>query len=303
MRAASPSTVALHGPFTHHDLYTRGTRLHAACAGEASSPLIILIHDSFSCWIDFAEVIPLLHEAGFHVAALDLRGYGMSDKPPHGHDLRILCGDLNGAIQTLGHNSAHLVGVGIGATLAWALATYEPKRVESISSCGFIHPTDMRRSVIRYPWLFLNLIAFKVFLALPSGVLKRLSFLLPRITAHDLKRTTVKEFHSSPGFMRNLTRRSTALAISNTLPAVVRSSRLSVVSTPLAWADRIITCPVLFLPGEKPSRQQRVLERAARERTLGAIRTVRIPHTKYRPHIENPDDFVNTVVRFIRGLS
>ena len=103
MTSLSPSVVELDGPFEHEFLHTRGIRLHAATAGDPDNPLVVLLHGSFGGWFDFREVIALLADAGFHVAALDMRGFGMSDKPPlePGQDIRVAVGDVSGAIRAL----------------------------------------------------------------------------------------------------------------------------------------------------------------------------------------------------------
>ena len=150
-RNLSPNAVALDGEFRHDMVHTRGLRLHAATAGNPADPAIVLLHDAYTCWADFKDVLPLLGNLGLHAIAVDLRGYGMSDKPPMGHDLRHLCGDIAGAIRTLGHDKAHIVGMGTGATLAWTMATGYPDHVASITSCGAIHPIDMRRATFTHP--------------------------------------------------------------------------------------------------------------------------------------------------------
>ena len=132
-RNLSPNAVALDGEFRHDMVHTRGLRLHAATAGNPADPAIVLLHDAYTCWADFKDVLPLLGNLGLHAIAVDLRGYGMSDKPPMGHDLRHLCGDIAGAIRTLGHDKAHIVGMGTGATLAWTMATGYPDHVASIT--------------------------------------------------------------------------------------------------------------------------------------------------------------------------
>ena len=169
-RNLSPNAVALDGEFRHDMVHTRGLRLHAATAGNPADPAIVLLHDAYTCWADFKDVLPLLGNLGLHAIAVDLRGYGMSDKPPMGHDLRHLCGDIAGAIRTLGHDKAHIVGMGTGATLAWTMATGYPDHVASITSCGAIHPIDMRRATFTHPWLFTTLLITSGLFRLPRRV-------------------------------------------------------------------------------------------------------------------------------------
>ena len=117
MAPLSPHVVELDGPWRHEYLHTRGVRLHAATLGQPDAPLILCIHGAVGGWFDYQSVLAPLADAGFHVAAIDLRGYGLSDKPPveMGQDIRTLIGDITGAIQALGHDKAVLVGNDTGA--------------------------------------------------------------------------------------------------------------------------------------------------------------------------------------------
>ncbi|WP_311143732.1 alpha/beta fold hydrolase, partial [Corynebacterium durum] len=134
MGSLSPSEVAVEGPFSHEFVHTRGVRLHAATAGDPTDPLILLLHDHTGGWFDYIHSISPLAAAGFHVAALDMRGFGMSDKPPSGYGIRYAVGDVAGVIQSLGHKRAHIVGCGSGGAVAWTLAANYPEHTLSLTS-------------------------------------------------------------------------------------------------------------------------------------------------------------------------
>ena len=133
----SPRVVELEGDFTHEMLHTRGLRLHAATAGDPADPLILLLHGTFGGWFDYADVLAPLAARGFHVAALDLRGYGMSDKPAQrgGDEMLMSVGDVKGAVLTLGHRNAVLVGADTGGSVAWAAAAARRARRIRSSNC------------------------------------------------------------------------------------------------------------------------------------------------------------------------
>src|ERR1700677_3879948 len=59
---------------------------------------------------------------GARVVAVDLRGYGGSDKPPRGYDGWTLAGDTAGLIRALGHSSAPLIGHPDGGVACWTTA-------------------------------------------------------------------------------------------------------------------------------------------------------------------------------------
>lgn len=127
----SPRVVELDGPFTHEYVHTRGIRLHAAVAGAVEAPLVVLLHDVLGGWFDYQRVIETLG-TDFHVAAVSLRGFGLSDKPPHGYSLRYATGDISGLIRALGHGSAVVVADGSATRVASLLAANYPARVRGL---------------------------------------------------------------------------------------------------------------------------------------------------------------------------
>jgi pimeloyl-ACP methyl ester carboxylesterase len=63
-----------------------------------------------------------------------MRGYGQSSAPhdPAAYDLITLCGDIQAAMDLLGHSEACVVGHDWGAPVAWHLALLEPQRVKAV---------------------------------------------------------------------------------------------------------------------------------------------------------------------------
>jgi pimeloyl-ACP methyl ester carboxylesterase len=149
VRMPDPSTVRIAGPWTHRDVSANGIRLHVAELG--SGPLVLLLHGFPEFWWSWRHQLTGLANAGFRAVAVDLRGYGDSDKPPRGYDSWTLAGDVAGLIRALGERSASVVGHDWGATLAWTVATLHPRLVRSIVAVGAPHPLAMRRALLRDP--------------------------------------------------------------------------------------------------------------------------------------------------------
>ncbi|GAB2502462.1 Soluble epoxide hydrolase [Corynebacterium atrinae] len=296
----SPSVVELEGPYTHELVHTRGLRLHAAVAGDPSHPLIVLLHGSFGGWFDFREVIAPLAAAGFHVAAVDARGYGMSDKPPAtaADDLRTATGDIAGLIQALGHQDAAVVGADTGGTVAWMLATSYPERVRTVISVCAAHPTDLRRSIAARPWNYPWLIARNIVFRVPALALMRPPWVMDQVFQRNLQLSTAGEFHSTAAFEQILQLRQLASRIGNSRPAFVRNNRLLLSSVPARSLGDRVTAPALLI--EPTRRAWRHLSARSRARVAGAVEVRRIEGTKYLPHIENPRAFTETVVDFLR---
>ncbi len=66
------------------------------------------------------------------VLAVDLRGRGLSDKPPGGYDVGTHVADVVGLLDGLGLASVVLVGWSLGAKVALAVAARSPERVERL---------------------------------------------------------------------------------------------------------------------------------------------------------------------------
>ena len=81
---------------------SNGIRLRVALAGEG--PLIILVHGWPESWYSWRHQIPAFAEAGYRVAAPDVRGYGGSDKPAaiEAYAIKEMCADIAGLVEGLG---------------------------------------------------------------------------------------------------------------------------------------------------------------------------------------------------------
>ncbi len=97
-----------------------GVRLHYLHAGEG--PPVVLLHGWPQTSHMWRHVLPRL-AARYTVIAVDLRGYGRSDKPAGGYDKRTMATDLRALVRHLGHEQVSVVGHDRGARVAhrWAL--------------------------------------------------------------------------------------------------------------------------------------------------------------------------------------
>jgi pimeloyl-ACP methyl ester carboxylesterase len=111
----------------------------------------VLLHGFPEFWWTWRRQLPVLADAGFHAVAVDLRGYGDSDKPPRGYDLWTLAGDVAGLIRALGEPSARIVGHGWGGMIGWTVTALHPRVVAALAVLGAPHPLAVRRAVVRDP--------------------------------------------------------------------------------------------------------------------------------------------------------
>lgn len=154
MNSPDPSVTRIAGPWRHHDVHANGIRFQCVEALNAADddtpptarPLVLLLHGFASFWWSWRHQLRGLN--GARVVAVDLRGYGGSDKPPRGYDGWTLAGDTAGLVRALGHTSATLVGHADGGLVGWATAVLHSRVVDAVALISSPHPAALRRSVM-----------------------------------------------------------------------------------------------------------------------------------------------------------
>lgn len=143
------SCVLTDGPWTHRFVGANGSRFHVVEAG--TGPLVLFLHGFPEFWWAWHDILPQVADAGFRAVAIDLRGYGASDKPPRGYDGYTMAADVTGLIRALGERSAMVVGAGAGGMIGWAAATFHPKLVSRLVVLGAAHPLRLRTALFADP--------------------------------------------------------------------------------------------------------------------------------------------------------
>jgi pimeloyl-ACP methyl ester carboxylesterase len=142
-------SIYLEGPWSHRSVSANGTRFHIAEAGEG--PLVLLLHGFPQFWWTWRNQLAMLSATGFRAVAVDLRGYGGSDKPPRGYDLVTAASDAAGLVRSLGEANAVVVGHDWGGLIAWTVAAYFPKVVRRLAVVGAAHPLRLRSAMFADP--------------------------------------------------------------------------------------------------------------------------------------------------------
>ncbi len=101
---------------------------------------MILLHGFPEFWWAWRHQLPVLATAGYRAVAMDLRGYGGSDKTPRGYDPGTLAADVAGVIRGLGSRAAVVVGHGWGGYVAWTVAAQHPDCVSALCASAAPHP-------------------------------------------------------------------------------------------------------------------------------------------------------------------
>jgi pimeloyl-ACP methyl ester carboxylesterase len=116
---------------TTHDIMVNGITLRVATWGRFTTPerAVILVHGITASSRTWAEFGPLLAARGWYAIAPDLRGRGMSEKPPHGYGLPYHVNDLLSLADHFNLPAINYVGHSLGALIGFFLAAIHPQRV------------------------------------------------------------------------------------------------------------------------------------------------------------------------------
>jgi pimeloyl-ACP methyl ester carboxylesterase len=121
------------GPYLMHYLEKGGGSKH-----------VILLHGFRANTFTWHHIINPLAEAGYHVWAIDLIGYGFSDKPDQAtYDVDFFLHQIQDFMKGNNISHAHLVGNSMGGGLALSMALHYPEHVDSLSLIAALgYPLD-----------------------------------------------------------------------------------------------------------------------------------------------------------------
>ena len=97
----------------------------------SGSPTVLLLHGLGSAGADWLLQFKPLGEAGYHVLAPDLRGFGQSSWPGH-TSVTAMADDMAVLLRELEAAPAHVVGISMGGTVALQLALDHPDLVRRL---------------------------------------------------------------------------------------------------------------------------------------------------------------------------
>lgn len=136
-RAKTVDWNSVAGDITHSDhshfISIEGIRLHFQEFGEPAAPPMILIHGYTASLYVWKTVAPMLADAGFRVIAIDMPGFGYSEKP-HWFDYSIpsQAHVIERFMDRLGIGRAVIVGSSYGGAVAATIALDYKERVEKL---------------------------------------------------------------------------------------------------------------------------------------------------------------------------
>ena len=105
-------------------------------AVEGEGPLVLMVHGFPESWYSWRHQIGPIARAGFTAAAMDVRGYGGSDKPKSvdAYSMEQLTGDVAGVAKALQPDApAMLIGHDWGAPIVWNTALSRPAAIRAVA--------------------------------------------------------------------------------------------------------------------------------------------------------------------------
>ena len=265
-----------------------GVRVHFQEAGNATNPVVVLIHGFSSSTLVWSKVFPRLADAGFRVIALDLLGYGYSGKPRYGeYTIESQARMIVGLLETLGIEGANIVGSSYGGAVAATCALDYPNRVMKLVLVGAVANNDPTK------YLLLRLFGLPVVGEVVSPLL---------IGSRTLLRRRMKRVYERHALMldeRRVEARHQPLRAASTQRAIIRTVRrwdaarierdahLIKQATLLVWGDNDRDVPLRN--GEHLNRE------------IYGSRLIVFRNCGHLPHEEYPIGFTEAVSDFLGG--
>ncbi|KAJ8939457.1 hypothetical protein NQ318_023083 [Aromia moschata] len=125
----------------HKYVKLKGVKLHYVESGSKDQPVMLLLHGFPDCWLSWRHQIPVL-STYFRVIALDLKGFGDSDKPMWRSSYRIdiILQEIKQFTAALGIKKCMIVGHDLGAFIGWYLVHQMPNIVTKFFAVSCPHP-------------------------------------------------------------------------------------------------------------------------------------------------------------------
>jgi pimeloyl-ACP methyl ester carboxylesterase len=123
--------------------------LNIRVAVEGAGPLVLMVHGFPESWYSWRHQLGPIAEAGFTAAAIDVRGYGGSDKPHavEAYAMESMVSDVAGVIEALSPGApAVIIGHDWGAPIVWNTALIRAEKVRAVAGLSVPYVGVPRRS-------------------------------------------------------------------------------------------------------------------------------------------------------------
>ena len=120
-------------PGTGRFMTVDGVKTYVQDIGPRDGPAVVLIHGFGGSTYSWRDTIPALASEGYRAVALDLKGFGLSDKKfdeDYGHPSQ--ASFVAGVMDELGIDKASIAGHSMGASVLGHFASQYPERVDKL---------------------------------------------------------------------------------------------------------------------------------------------------------------------------
>lgn len=271
-----------------------GGAITTLAAGDESSPPLLLLHGLGATKASWLPMLPALARS-FRVLAVDLPGFGSSDKPPGAYDAPYLTRRLFGLLDHLEVPCSFVAGNSMGGRIAMEMAMTQPERIAAI---GCLCPASayLRRRGL----LFVRLSRPELAVAAPrlprarvQAVTRRLFYDPGRVPAQWMT-AALDDFLRiwlDPAARLAFARAARSIYLDEPLGDTGFWTRLAAMRTPALYlygaGDRVITHRIS----------------ADVERALPGAEVVVWDDCGHVPQIEHPERTARTLVDFFRRSS
>jgi len=129
----------IHHAENSHFVEVDGATVHYQEFGDKTNPTLLLIHGYTASTYVWKTVAPMLADENFHVVAVDLLGFGYSDKPAQfDYTIASQARMIERLMNRLGIGKATIVGSSYGGAIASTLALDSAERVEKLVLVGAV---------------------------------------------------------------------------------------------------------------------------------------------------------------------
>ncbi|MDP3970987.1 MAG: alpha/beta hydrolase [bacterium] len=99
---------------------------------KGNGPPVLLIHSGSWSGVEYDGIIEQL-KSNYTVYAVDMPGFGRSDKPQTSYTVSYLTEQMSGFIDKFPEKEFHLVGASVGGSIALQLAANHPKQIKTLT--------------------------------------------------------------------------------------------------------------------------------------------------------------------------
>jgi pimeloyl-ACP methyl ester carboxylesterase len=132
-----------------HFINVDGARVHYQEFGDAANPPMILIHGYTASVYVWKTTAPMLADEGFHVIAIDLLGFGYSEKPSwFDYSIQSQARMVSRFMDRLGIGRATVAGSSYGGAVALNLTLDYSERVEKLVLVDAVCNDDIKNHPI-----------------------------------------------------------------------------------------------------------------------------------------------------------